>query len=73
MEQEKYGKLYELGIIEDENSWYRGYAYSHDIDKLTQMVKNCGGWTIITNSKTVRTTDVGNFPIYEINEVNFII
>ena len=75
MDKQKYEKLYELAWVMNKDSWMVGYAYSHDIDKLTSMVKGNGKhWTIESSpSKNVKATDPTRYPYYVIREVAFII
>ena len=71
-------KLYALRVVDDNNSYWDTYAYSHDTQKLTTVVQGVRGWNLgksdITNNKyEVMFTDKDVFPQYSIEEVPFII
>lgn len=71
-------KLYALRVVDDKESYWVTYAYSHDTQKLTAVVRGVRGWNLgksdITNNKyEVMFTDKDVFPQYSIEEVPFII
>lgn len=71
-------KLYALRVVDDNESYWVTYAYSHDTQKLAAVVRGVRGWNLgksdITNNKyEVMFTDKGVFPHYSIEEVPFII
>ena len=71
-------KLYALRVVDNNDSYWVTYAYSHDTKKLTAVVRGVNGWFLgksdITNNPyevMYRCKDV--FPQYSIEEVPFII
>lgn len=71
-------KLYALRVVDDKDSYWVTYTYSHDTKKLTAVVRGAKGWNLgksdITNNPyEVMYTNKDVFPQYSIEEVPFII
>lgn len=72
-------KLYALRVVENKDSLWRPYAYSHDTTKLTSIVMgNPRGWFLgksdVTNNKyEVMFTEKEVYPQYSIVEVPFLV
>lgn len=69
------GKLYELSCQKDEDSVFVPLLYSHEIKKLKSPVVIPGNSWESSNISVgyVAKTQGDLFPVYSINEVNFII
>lgn len=72
-------KLYGLRYVKDEGSvWDDFYVFSHDIEKLTCLVKGVNTWfvgysDVNGNAKEVRYTDKKIYPKYSIVELPFVV
>ncbi len=71
-------KLYMLEGCENEESYRRPIAYSHDVKKLKKLCFGVYGWSVgtddVTNSPEVVAYSVDKeYPLFWIREVPFVI
>ena len=72
--EKAYQKLYMLSYVESEDEVYKSLSYSHDIEKLQRSVYTNSPWYILGQTESAHCrTEPGQYPMYQIEEVNFII
>ena len=66
-------KLYTLSVAKDKDSLVQPLSSSHSIDKLKSSVVIDSAWYFTSNGDCKCTSASGQYPMYFIFEVNFII